>query len=293
MFRCTRTRSGFTLIELLVVIAIIAVLIGLLLPAVQKVMEASARVQCQNNLKQIGLAMRTYHDGNGQFPPGFYTLPATAEGAPGWAWGTYILPYIEQGNLYTSLNPTVNAIPGDLTSGTVPPLGLLVQTVVSIYRCPSDTVPPLNSNRGNHASASYIGCSGAIAESANALKLDGVLFQNSTIRLNDVADGASNTAIVGERLSTTWPLGSAGVAYVGAIWSGVYAAGKDGSNIRNLNGTTTYKINGTDTFAFSARHGGANFVFCDGSVHLISDQAGDPLLTAIATRAGGETVVLP
>jgi prepilin-type N-terminal cleavage/methylation domain-containing protein len=129
-------RLGFTLIELLVVIAIIAILIGLLLPAVQKVRGAAARVQCQNNLKQIGLAIQNYHDVTKRLPPGWLTSN-TVQPSPGWQWGTLILPYLEQEALYRKFNINMNSPNGPATGSatTSLPDG---QTFLSVFVCPAD-----------------------------------------------------------------------------------------------------------------------------------------------------------
>src|SRR5471030_1466500 len=100
----TGKRGGFTLIELLVVIGIIAVLIGLLLPAVQKVREAAARTRCAGNLKQIGVALHVYENANGSFPPGYRDTRPDSQPGPGWGWQTFLLPYVEQPSLYSLID---------------------------------------------------------------------------------------------------------------------------------------------------------------------------------------------
>jgi prepilin-type N-terminal cleavage/methylation domain-containing protein len=134
----TPRRGGFTLIELLVVIAIIAILIGLLLPAVQKVREAAARVQCSNNLKQIGLAAHNYHDSHHHFPPGLGYSPIATNGVFGTAW-FHLLPYVEQGNLYArALGSAPFAAPVGPTVVHYPGNNAVYSQRVAVFLCPSD-----------------------------------------------------------------------------------------------------------------------------------------------------------
>jgi prepilin-type N-terminal cleavage/methylation domain-containing protein len=202
-----RSRRGFTLIELLVVIAIIAILIGLLLPAVQKVREAAARTQCINNLKQQGLALHNYHDVNGTLPRGNYDW-ATAPGPNqpprqgSWTWMTYILPYIEQGAAWDKAGQFANSGGVNYYSWYNPILALPMK----MYTCPADPrgspiICP-GSTYGlpvNISMTSYLGNAGQRSYGALPGQWDGVLFANSQVRLVEIIDGTSNTILVGER----------------------------------------------------------------------------------------------
>ena len=303
------SRFAFTLIELLVVTAIIGLLIGLLLPAVQKVREAAARLACANNLKQMGLAAQHYHDAEGSFPPGYLASAAYVDGAtdtaPGWGWAAFLLPYVEQTNLYRQLNFTQPI-----------PKSPAVQTVVKTYLCPSDAYPAgpfavtdaFGAPLVQAAPCSYAACVGSDESETDGPTGLGIFYRNSRTRLIDVTDGTSNTLLVGER---AWS--NANGTWAGAVPGGVCRRGQanpgPGTGAAfypaatlvqahaHLNNATTDADGGLDDF--SSRHsGGSNFVFADGHVAFIrSVPADNPdgsytadslAFQALGTRAGGE-----
>jgi prepilin-type N-terminal cleavage/methylation domain-containing protein/prepilin-type processing-associated H-X9-DG protein len=307
-----RLRRGFTLIELLVVIAIIAVLIGLLLPAVQKVREAAARTSCQNNLKQMCLGLHSYAAANNSFPPAYKT-PTPGSYEPGWGWAVFIMPQIEQQNLYNGLG-LPSAVFGGGVSAVYPanvPSGLSQQRL-SIFRCPSDAGPDLNPVRLNHALSNYRAIMGPNGPDINPWygyaigdqDLGGVMFQNSHVRILQITDGTSNTLAIGECMFDGTPVGTAGdVKKRAAIWVGMTglhpAPGATAnslwiSDIMWWMDQTSATVNGSAPQAFSSRHpGGAYFGFCDGSVRFFHE-GGDPLqLRWLAGRDDGKVVDLP
>jgi prepilin-type N-terminal cleavage/methylation domain-containing protein/prepilin-type processing-associated H-X9-DG protein len=327
----TPRRGAFTLIELLVVIGIIGVLMGLLLPAVQKVREAVLRTSCSNNLKQIGVALHNYHDTMGTFPPGYIdgnTDPNSTPNndvGPGWGWASFLLPYLEEGNVYNQVDFQVGVGVGSNTA-----VSLLA---LRIYQCPADPLqqafPVYDSSFTNPiatvAHANYVGCNGWIecfygAGGNPGLLGDdgltgpsggsgvGLFYRNSRNSINNVTDGLSNTIFVGERSSnhspSTWTGAVAGGRCPAWMASGApnpyspppgpaYDNADFGEALVLAHANANHLPNADfpaydpDTF-YSYHFRGANFLFGDGSVHFLTSSIDPVAYQALATIDGGE-----
>jgi len=280
--QCCSSRRGFTLVELLVVIAIIAILVGLLLPAVQRVREAANRISCANNLKQLGLALHNYAGTLGKLPPAYMSAPFNV----GWGWGALLLPYVEQKPLYDQLGLPSAPFAGGLDLALPTPA---TQTTLKMFVCPRDTGPALNPFKQDHAKSNYRGIAPVVpAVFIPNQDYGGVLFQNSSVRLIDITDGTSNTIALGECMLDQ----SSGK--VAAIWAGMADANAANDNLFYVSDVfwgvddQDYRINGAGAQAFSSRHsGGAQFVFCDGSVHFITQNIDPAQVIILAGRNDG------
>jgi len=312
-------RRGFTLIELLVVIAIIAILIGLLLPAVQKVRAAANRIKCANNPNQIALAAHHYHDNYGQFPTGVHPPVLVGDRPTGGTnlW-VELLPYFEQGNLQKQWDY------GDLHNNIAGGTNSTTAQVIRLLLCPSDlgkTVSHLTAavappwTYGFYGCSSYGGSGGKRSFPAGpapeypGLTRDGIFWFDSSVRIADVTDGASNTFLFGERfrydpegdglspiLTPDGPNSSRDAGRWAFVTSGAGA-------IAQVTLSTPVPINyrvppdgdlsalQNRVCAFGSGHpGGANFAFADGHVCFLRDSTPLEVLQALSTRNGGELI---
>jgi prepilin-type N-terminal cleavage/methylation domain-containing protein/prepilin-type processing-associated H-X9-DG protein len=298
-------RRGFSLIELLVVIAIIAILIALLVPAVQKVRDAAARTQCQNNLKQIVTGVLSYESAHKIIPKQYphYQDGGMTEDGTGLSWMISILPYVEQGTLYDSMDCTGRVSAG---LGVVRPGNLsAIRTSIPIYFCPSDTaintvhtdvwlltgIPFAKLNYGgvigdiNYGNASIFGGAPDCHNYGSTGKAEcpGTFWRHSfraPVKLTSFIDGTSNTLIIGEVVPeyhsfTYWALSNANMTTSPPL---------------NYFPTPNNPWSGwPDQGGFRSRHlGGAYFAFADGHVRFVEQNINTTTYRALSTRKGGE-----
>jgi prepilin-type N-terminal cleavage/methylation domain-containing protein len=309
----SRKRPGFTLVELLVVIAIIGILVALLLPAVQSAREAARRMQCSNNLKQLGIALHNHHDTFKSFPPGnFVRINGTTLSGYGWTWHVKLLPFIEQGGLYDRVSSIVDTD----TDQWDDPRQLLAgrDTKLTFFQCPSHPNPgSVNPNKNGYQLSTYNGVCGNTTFNNDQLDEEtdvgyagnGIFFMNSHVRMADVVDGTSNTFIVAEvqdelkgAPNSNRMAGSDRKYNFSASGDGnpptdcsEYLVGMEtddpiNANTRDANGD----YNDDGEYAGSYHPGGAQFTLGDGSVRFVSQTVNITTYRRISTKAGGEVI---
>jgi prepilin-type N-terminal cleavage/methylation domain-containing protein len=295
-----RRRHAFTLVELLVVIAIIGVLVALLLPAVQAAREAARRTQCSNNLKQIGIGLHNYHDTYQTYPFGWSNR--------GQGWNTCILPFIEQGNLWTTLQWAES---NNWDSANTPNQRAC-ETLIKTYRCPSAAIPEHVNNQSipKRVPACYRGVASSTADSDDPstsavgrhleLKdLEGIFFGDSRIGFKDITDGTSNTFMVGEcywekysqdgNQMDFWYIGSPQIDPWPSATEFSEFVGSTGVpiNARKIAATSGY----VKELSFTSFHpNGTMFTMGDASVRFVPYSIESATYKALGSRNGGEVL---
>jgi len=287
-----QNRRGFTLIELLVVIAIIAILIALLLPAVQQAREAARRSACQNNLKQVGLALHNYHDVHLTFPPGWIGVEngvVNFQGKSGFGWGAFVLPQLDQKPLYEELDFSESMTHATNLPWLVTPMAVLV--------CPSDPKPDTwtltdhSSNQFDLWTTNYAGVFGsddleAVCPDSTPnihCKGNGTFYHNSVVRIRDIRDGTSNTTMVGERKYVNG-------SDVQGTWAGAIPDAEE-SEVSVVGHAEEPPNAGIHPEDFGSHHpGGAQFVLADGHVRFISENIDTGIVQALGTISNHELI---
>lgn len=308
-----RKHSGFTLVELLVVVAIIGILVGLLLPAVQAAREAAHRMECSNNLRQIGISLHNYHDSFGAFPMGnVVRMSPTILSGDGWTWQARILPFIEQSALYNSVSPVLGTDSGQWDS----PEQLLAgrDTKIGFFQCPSHfNFVPSNTSKNKYQLSTYNGVCGTTTFNDDELdqptdigyRGDGIFFMNSSVRISDVIDGTSNTLMVAEVQDELNGAPNSN-RMPGSDRKYNFADGSDNNpptditeylvgmepnapiNANTRDASGFFDNNGE--YAGSYHPGGAHFCLADGSVRFVPEIINMTVYMGLASRSGGEAV---
>ena len=298
------SRQAFTLVEMLVVIAIIGILIGILLPAVQAARESARRMQCSNNLKQMGLAIHQYHDVHRRLPTGL-VYPNRV------FWTALILPHLEQTPLYQTLNFSLPFDDGNL------PNGHACSLVLPVYRCPSSNSPEHVTVQGvtNRVPCNYLSVGsgtatrdwGSFPEIVGRMDQDGSMFVNSRTSFASLLDGTSQTLLTGECLfsANVYGLDLSGTGQIIDHWyigtaDTLLAGSNFVSEASETMGSTAVALNNFDDatiqvdekeLSFGSNHvGGAQFVFGDGHVSFLPNSIDRKAYSALGTRANGEVI---